>query len=565
MRRTLPFLATLAAGLALAGCATTAPPPPVAPYLAPEAQFLIGRVADLRGDSAGAAASFLDAARIDVGNPVIVTSALRAALQAGDFERAVEAAQYADALGLAAPEGQLTLAVNALARRKYAIAEAHLADVHGSPLTRAARDTLSAWTVAGRGRTDAAVALLDNDPASPLNGYMALQRAMIFDRAGRLDDALAGYEAADAGGLRSPQARVLQARLLERMGRRKDALSLVARGVTTSGLDRAEHARIEQGRAARPLQTPEQGAAIGLLTLSSLLIGQAPADLATPYLTLALALDPTLDAARVAYAEALQGDEEIRETTRDAALRVLDDVAEGSPYASMALVQRAYILDDLGREDDALAAARVAAQDGDPLAQRALGDLYRRADRFADAEAIYDRLITASPDHSDWRLMFARAAMRERLGRWDDAEADLQSALKMSPRQAEVMNYLAYGWVERGVRADEALELLREAVALSPDSGHIIDSLGWAHFRRGDYDLALVHLERAAELEPNNAEVNDHLGDLYWRLGRKREARFQWARALALEPNAPFAARVKAKIAAGLSDPPKSAPLARAP
>lgn len=555
----------IAAGAALAGCATTPPPPPIAPYVAPEAQFLIGRVADLRGDSAGAAASFLDAARADVGNPVIVTSALRAALQAGDFERAVEAAQYADALGLASPDGQLTLAVNALARRKFAIAEAHLADVHGSPLTRAARDTLSAWTVAGRGRTDAALALLDPDPASPLKAYMAFQRAMILDRAGRTDDARAAYEEAETGGMRSAQARVLHARLLERTGRQADALAVLARGSAAGALDRAERARIEQGRAARQLQAPEQGAAIGLLTLSSLLIGQAPADLATPYLTLALALDPSLDGARVAYAEALQGDEELRETTRDAALRVLDAIPTGSPYAAMAQVQRAYILDDLGREDEALAAARVAAEGGDPAAQRALGDLYRRADRFADAEAVYDRLIAANPDHSDWRLLFARAAMRERLGRWEEAERDLRRALDLSPRQPEVMNYLAYAWVERGERMDEALTMLREAVALSPDSGHIIDSLGWAHFRRGDYDLALVHLERAVELEPDNAEVNDHLGDLYWRLGRKREAGFQWARALALEPDAPFAGRVKEKIAAGLPDPPKVAPLARAP
>ncbi|MBU6372253.1 MAG: tetratricopeptide repeat protein [Alphaproteobacteria bacterium] len=565
MWRTSPFLAVIAAGLALAGCATTPPPPPVAPYMAPEAQFLIGRVADLRGDSAGAAASFLDAARTDTGNPVIVTSALRASLQAGDFRRALEAAQYADALGLATPEGQLTLAVDALTRRKFAIAEAHLGEVHGSPLTRAARDTLGAWTAAARGKTDAALALLDTDPASPLKGYMSLQRALILDRAGRTSDALAAFEEAETGGLRTTQTRVMQARVLERAGRRADALALLSRGAAASGLERAERARIEQGRSTRAATTPEQGAALGFYTLAALLIGQAPADLATPYLTLALALDPGLDAARVAYAEALQGDEEVRETTRDTALRVLDDVAPGSPYAAVAQVQRAYILLDLGREDDALAAARAAASGGDPAAQRALGDLYRRRDRFAEAEDVYDRLIAAAPETPDWRLVFARAAMRERLGRWEDAEKDLQHALDLSPRQPEVMNYLAYAWVERGERLDEALSLLNEAVALSPDSGHIIDSLGWAHFRRGEYDLALVHLERAVELEPNNAEVNDHLGDLYWRLGRKREAGFQWTRALALDPDAAMAARLKAKVASGLPDAPKTAPLAKAP
>ena len=564
MIRLCTLAASAVASLALAGCASQAIVAPVAPTFAPEAQFLIGRVADLRGDSAGAAASFLDAARADGGNPVIVTSALRAALEAGDFERALEAAAYAEGLGLIVPEGALTLAVDALRRKKYAVAEAYLADVHGSPLTRAARDGLLASSLAARGRTDAAIAQIDADPKSPLAGFDALQRALIFDRAGRDAEALAAYTQAHELGLRSAPARLLQARRLERMGRRTAALDLLKpTDGRQSALDHAELERIEAGRPPARLRSDVEAAAIGLTTLASLLIGQAPADLTTPYLTLALALDPRFDAARLAFVETQQGDETTRESSQAASLRALEAVPTESAYAPLALIQRAYILRDMGRSDDAIAAALAADATGDRGAAGTLADLYRSAQRFSEAEAIYDRLIKADAA-PNWRLLFARGAMRERSGRWAEAESDLKAALALAPKQPEVMNYLAFAWVDRGERLSEALEMLREAVALSPESGHIVDSLGWAHYRRGEYDLALIHLERAVELEPDNSEVNEHLGDLYWRLNRKREAGFQWARALTLKPDAASIARLDEKVRIGLPALPKPAPLARA-
>jgi Flp pilus assembly protein TadD len=276
-----------------------------------------------------------------------------------------------------------------------------------------------------------------------------------------------------------------------------------------------------------------------------------------------LALDPSFDAARLAFVEAQQGDETTRESSREASLQALETVAPGSAYAQLALIQRAYILRDMGRSDDAIAMAQAADATGDRSAAGTLADLYRGAQRFGEAEAIYDRLIKADPK-PNWRLLFARGAMRERSGRWAEAEVDLKAALELAPKQPEVMNYLGFAWADRGERLNEALDMLREAVALSPESGHIVDSLGWAHYRRGEYDLALVHLERAVELEPNNYEVNEHLGDLYWRLNRKREAGFQWTRALSFKPDAASIARLEEKVRIGLPDAPKPAPLARA-
>ena len=86
--------------------------------------------------------------------------------------------------------------------------------------------------------------------------------------------------------------------------------------------------------------------------------------------------------------------------------------------------------------------------------------------------------------------------------------------------------------VEKEINLDEALEMIQKAVSKEPESGYIVDSLGWVLYRLGNYEDAVVHMERAVELMPVDPVVNDHLGDVYWAVGRTREAEFQWSRAL---------------------------------
>ena len=115
---------------------------------------------------------------------------------------------------------------------------------------------------------------------------------------------------------------------------------------------------------------------------------------------------------------------------------------------------------------------------------------------------------------------------------WDAAEADFRAALEIDPEQPQVLNYLGYSLVERQEKLDEALSMIERAVEARPESGYIIDSLGWVLYRMGRYEDAVSHMERAVELMPVDPVVNDHLGDVYWAVGRKLEAEFQWRRAL---------------------------------
>jgi tetratricopeptide (TPR) repeat protein len=118
-----------------------------------------------------------------------------------------------------------------------------------------------------------------------------------------------------------------------------------------------------------------------------------------------------------------------------------------------------------------------------------------------------------------------------------------------------VLNYLGYSWVDMGMNLDEARDMLDRAVALRPDDGFIVDSVGWVHYRLGEYPQAVESLERAVELEPGDPVINDHLGDAYWRVGREREARYQWQRALTLEPDDELIEAIEEKLRSGLPPP----------
>ncbi|MDB5446406.1 MAG: hypothetical protein JWQ97_1723, partial [Phenylobacterium sp.] len=195
--------------------------------------------------------------------------------------------------------------------------------------------------------------------------------------------------------------------------------------------------------------------------------------------------------------------------------------------------------------------ARAAAASGDPDARLTLSDLLRANDRYQESAELLSQLIKQTPA-ADWRLYFGRAVSYEKLGRWSEAETDLQSALKLRPDEPELLNYLGYSWIDRGVRLKEAMAMVQKAVDADPRSGAMVDSLGWAYYRLGDYKQAVEKLEAAVELDAGDPEVNDHLGDAYWKAGRREEAVFQWRRVLTLNPDAKGRAAAEAKLASPL-------------
>ncbi len=181
-------------------------------------------------------------------------------------------------------------------------------------------------------------------------------------------------------------------------------------------------------------------------------------------------------------------------------------------------------------------------------------DLLRIHSKFPEAVDSYTAAISRIKDPKPlyWPVYFARGSCYERMNRWDDAEADLQKALELKPDQPDVLNYLGYGWLERGKNIEKARQMIQTAFKARPDDAEIVDSMGWSLYLGGDYVNAARYLEKAVDLLPGDATVNEHLGDAYWRVGRKTEARFQWERSLSFTTDEKLTTRIGQKLKEGL-------------
>lgn len=166
-----------------------------------------------------------------------------------------------------------------------------------------------------------------------------------------------------------------------------------------------------------------------------------------------------------------------------------------------------------------------------------LANLLRGNKNYIKSIVLYEKSIELlnAKKSSDWNYYYNLAISQERAGDWDNAEKNFYKALKISPKQAEVLNYLAYSWLEKKINLDQAKEMLIEAVSISKGQGYILDSLGWAYFLLKDFDKAEELLQIAYEKEPSEAVIYDHYGDVLWTNGKEIQARYVWQNAIKLK------------------------------
>jgi tetratricopeptide (TPR) repeat protein len=132
-------------------------------------------------------------------------------------------------------------------------------------------------------------------------------------------------------------------------------------------------------------------------------------------------------------------------------------------------------------------------------------------------------------------IYFRLAVLYDKQNNRPESIQQIKKVLELNPNNADALNFLGYSYAEAGVNLDEAEKLVREALRAKPDSGHIMDSLGWIYYKKGQYDKAVAELERAHRLMPQDATVAEHLGDAYFQNKRYRDALRIYRRALVLE------------------------------
>jgi tetratricopeptide (TPR) repeat protein len=143
-------------------------------------------------------------------------------------------------------------------------------------------------------------------------------------------------------------------------------------------------------------------------------------------------------------------------------------------------------------------------------------------------------------------LLYRLGIVLDKLKRNEECIEKMEMIIKINPKHADALNYIGYTYADKGIYLDRALELIEMALEYKPNSGYIMDSLGWVYFRKGQYDKALEELKRAAELTPEDPTINEHLGDVYFKKKDYEKALKNYKRALSLE-NADHE-RLKGKI-----------------
>jgi tetratricopeptide (TPR) repeat protein len=553
-------------GLSLAGCAgvTSRPAGGVAASeldldTSAYGQFLAGEAAVNHGHSAAAASFFGKAAGLDAGadHDLLDTRTFTAAILAGDITAAAAVAPTGPDVDPGLRHlGALVRGVEALASGDARQARAILTSPDAGAPNEVGAALLTPFAAAASGDAAASIVhpVIAGEPIAQF--YANLDQGLLFEHAHRFDEAETAFRAlivkGDPGGI----ATLNLGEMLERRGRTKDALALYADGIAAKKDDgdlEAARTRALAHRPPPPMPPLKTLAAQALIAPATTMLIQKQNDYALAYLRLALRLDPNRDEAWMLVGDVLAGGPD-PESAREAYLKVRPVSRD---YVA-ARTKLAWNYEDAGEKTLALAMANDTAArfPADRDTAITLADLLRANERYADSAKVLDGLIGDHPETADWKLLYMRAVDFEESDHWPDAERDLQAALKQRPDEPELLNFLGYSWIDRGVNLKEGMAMVQKAVSLQPGSGAMIDSLGWAYYRLGDYPSAVEKLEAAILLEPGDPDVNNHLGDAYWRVGRKVEAGFQWRHVLSLDPPEKLKAEAELKLAKGLDAAP---------
>jgi tetratricopeptide (TPR) repeat protein len=528
----MPIRTTLAASLVAASLAFGAAPGHADGNAG---AYLAARIAAAENDYRSAAEYFTRALVLDPSNLGLMEGAMSSFVSAGQADRAIP---IATRIIQSSPSSQLANLVLVAKDAKDGDWEELLANLDAGQSVGPLFDGLArAWALVGAGRMNDAILAFDAVSENPgVGAFGFYHKALALASVGDFEGAAEMFSAAAGPQLRlTRRGTIAYAEVLSQLDRGADAVEIIDR---TFGADLdpslAELRRQLAAGAPVPyggIVSAREGVAEAAFSIAGALNGEAADGYTLIYARVAQYLDPVHVDALLLAASLLDNLGQY-----DLATEAFAAVPREHPFFHLAELGRAEALRSAGDVDAAIDLLRALSESHSDIAavHVTLGDMLRREERFDEATPAYDRAVALfdGVEEAQWIVYFSRGITHEREDRWPQAEADFRKALELRPDQPQVLNYLGYSLVEMKINLEEALDMIERAVAAEPQSGYIVDSLGWVLYRLGRYDEALVHMERAVELLPVDPVVNDHLGDVYWAVGRKREAEFQWHRAL---------------------------------
>jgi predicted Zn-dependent protease len=501
--------------------------------------YVRARLADSADQARAAVENYAAALTADPSNPTIALRAYREAVESGDFRLATRSAQALETAGDAPPDAHILLYVAALEARDWRGAKTHLAALSDQPGLGFMAPLFARWLEIATGTT---VPLHGSKSIDRItNAYVAENNALIDISANDVDDAILAIKGMwtldpyRAGSLRLAAA----SRLAER-GHKSRALDLIL-GEDTAASN-ARQLIAKRRRIGLSVVSPSDGAAFVLARVAGDLIVEGSGRSALTMARMAAFAAPKNARIRLMVAGALAA-----RKRHDAALAIADTLTQDPVYGDDAASFRIDQLENVGRSDVALVEAQARARNS-PNDMARIGDIELRRRNFAQAAGAYQAGLDVLGDKASWTLVFAAANAHDAAANWSKAKPLLERALAMVPDEPAVLNELGYGLITHSDDVNRGLSYVTKAVQLRPDDAAIVDSYGWAQFKRGSFADAVRTLERAVRLDQAQAEIGEHLGDAYWAAARPIDARYAWV-AARVQADGDAVRRLDSKIA----------------
>jgi tetratricopeptide (TPR) repeat protein len=543
-----PRFAALASCLVLALPAAT-----VAALPAPNSelrQYVHARLADVGGRPDAAAASYARLLEASPDDKKLALRTYRQALTAGNFKLASLAAQNLDKAKALPPDAVLMLLSDAVMAKDWDRSTAVINRIEREQVFSFLVPVMRGWIAFGKQNKDAAKYLAPTPDAPLANAYARDHYLLIALASGRSDVLAEIRKLIVTGDMRALRLQLATAAMLAKRGDTTNALALLAGRAPELVAARAV---LDAGKVpAGAVDTPALGLAELFAQLAVDVKGEGRSPISLQLARLATYLAPDNSAAMIAAADLLDSN-----GYSETALNLLGRVSSDDPLWEAARQERGGILLASGDREAALVDARkVADRSGaNAAAFVELGGILSELDRPAEAAKAFQRAIDIdmAKGQPNWAHLFLKASALDRAGDWVGAKALLLEANKLDGSQAVILNYLGYGLLDRGESLTEAQVYIEKASALDPNDAAITDSLGWLHYKLGDYARAIAALERAVASDPGQSVMNEHLGDAYWASGRRVEARYAWRAAL-VQADKPGIERINRKLSDGIAD-----------
>lgn len=465
--------------------------------------------------------------------------ALPAAIGSGDMAEALRISKKIDLKKPTATSqlAVLMLLVDGFKNENMASINKLLVDFRGDGFGRLLKPLLESWAFVGNDKPADAIARLQRlgREFPSLVPMMHMHMAYVYDLQGDKSKALDFYGKMIHDQL-SVRSAYIVGQFYEQQKDKKAAIKLyeaLVNKLPNAPLPGIVLKRLNKGELREKpfIANPRDGVSAALYDVATVLYQEGSSRLAVLYAQMAHYLSPDDE-----FASLLLGDILASTEASSQAETFFASVPETSDLHVLAQLRLAQLYEQQGNAKKAMNVLEKFQKD--PLTARQvkteIGDMYRRREEFSKAIPYYTDVINSieKPATNDWVIFYARGICYERDNQWQKAETDLEAALKLSPQQPEVLNYLAYTWADHGKNLPKALAMLQKALDGAPDDPYITDSVGWALHKNGQSDEAVPFLETAVQGLPEDPVINDHLGDIYWAVGRDLEAQFQWERAL---------------------------------